>query len=126
MKHVSVIDSSARKYQARAERLIRWLLVQTGNTGKLVECQLVGNVELPKNVLAFPADPTFPRPDLSAPSLGELYLNPAYIEEHGENFDYMLVHGFLHLLGYDHMKKSDRILMEKKERELLRQKTKSA
>lgn len=119
MKHVCVVDPAARKYQARAERLISWLLATTGNTGKIVECQLVGNAELPKNVLAFPADANFPRPDLTAPSLGELCLNPSYIEEHNENFEYMLVHGFLHLLGYDHMKKSDRILMEKEEQKLL-------
>jgi rRNA maturation RNase YbeY len=30
------------------------------------------------------------------------------------------VHGMLHLVGYDHIKKSDRISMEKKERELLK------
>ncbi len=81
---------------------------------------IVGDALMPKNVLAFPAPPSFPRPDLKQPPLGEIYLNPNYIVGHNEDFEYMLIHGFLHLLGYDHIKKSDRMVMEPKEQALLR------
>lgn len=83
------------------------------------EVYLVDNDFMEKNVLAFPAPKRFPRPDIKAKPLGEIYLNPDYIKKHRENLAYMLIHGLLHLLGYDHKKKSDIIKMEKKESELL-------
>lgn len=52
-------------------------------------------------------------------SVGEVYLDPIYIEKHKEDLDLMLVHGVLHILGYDHERKSDRIKMERKEKALL-------
>jgi len=102
-----------------------------------------------KNVLAFPAPKGFPRPDIKGKHLGEIYLNPDYIAKErleivpplagsrlpklssldgGRNLKleipaklaYMLIHGFLHLLGYDHKKKSDTIIMQKKELLLMR------
>ncbi|MDP3901847.1 MAG: rRNA maturation RNase YbeY [bacterium] len=73
------------------------------------------------NVLSFPFPKHFPRPDLTrGESLGEIYLNPNYIKSQREDVYYMLIHGFLHLLGYDHKKNSDRIEMEKKEKELFK------
>lgn len=83
---------------------------------------LVGARFMNKNVLSFPAPKGFPRPDVKKGSkaLGEIYLNPEYIEKNGENLVFMLIHGFLHLLGYDHKRKNDRIIMEKKEQQLLK------
>jgi probable rRNA maturation factor len=57
------------------------------------------------DVLSFTADP-----DLDPDSLGELIICPQVISrqarEHGllvrEELGYMVLHGFLHLLGYDH------------------------
>ena len=69
----------------------------------------------PANVLSFMAPKNFP-----GNKLGEVYLDPIYIERHREDLNLMLVHGVLHILGYDHEKKSDRIKMEKKEAKLLR------
>ncbi|MCD6107001.1 MAG: rRNA maturation RNase YbeY [Caldisericaceae bacterium] len=46
------------------------------------------------------------------------------INKYGNNFvDYvtfLLIHGFLHLLGYDHIGKEDQLLMEKKEEEIFK------
>jgi len=66
------------------------------------------------NVLSFPSPLGFP-----INTLGEVYLDPRYIEKHKEDMALMLVHGVLHILGYDHERKSDRISMEKKEAALL-------
>ena len=105
-----------------------------------VEIYLVGDSFMKKNVLSFPAPKNFPRPDIGKKykHLGEIYLNPDYIRKEGSNFEfrlpagqagisdfpaklsYMLIHGFLHLLGYDHVNKNDRIIMEKKENQLLK------
>jgi rRNA maturation RNase YbeY len=117
---VSVLDKKSTSYKARALKTARWLMKTLAKGGFSLEIFIVGNDQLPKNVLAYPALLDFPRPDLTAPPLGEIYLNPEYITEHGEDFEYMLIHGFLHLLGYDHITKSDRMKMEKQERTLLR------
>ncbi len=66
------------------------------------------------NVLSFTAPLHFP-----TDSLGEIYLDPKYIEKKNENLPFMLLHGVLHILGYDHERKSDRIRMERKEASLL-------
>ena len=50
---------------------------------------------------------------------GEVYLNPLFIKKNRQDLDLMLVHGVLHILGYDHAKKNDRIKMDKEEQRLL-------
>ncbi|MBI2025107.1 MAG: rRNA maturation RNase YbeY [Candidatus Harrisonbacteria bacterium] len=85
-----------------------------------LEIFLVDDSFMNKNVLAFPAPKEFPRPDIKGKWLGEIYLNPHYIKKHDEDPTYMLIHGFLHLLGYDHLKKNDRIRMQKEENRLLK------
>ncbi|MBI3045923.1 MAG: rRNA maturation RNase YbeY [Candidatus Harrisonbacteria bacterium] len=66
------------------------------------------------NVLSFQKPKGFP-----GTKLGEVYLDTWYIRKHKESLELMLAHGVLHILGYDHEKRSDRIKMEKKERQLL-------
>src|SRR3989344_8708624 len=66
------------------------------------------------NVLSFLKPKNFP-----GTKLGEVYLDPIYIAAHKEDLGYMLIHGILHVLGYDHVRKGDRIKMENKERKLL-------
>lgn len=92
-----------------------------GKAHLTLELFIVGNDTMQKNVLSFPAQNDFPRPDLPAPALGEVHLNPSYIEEHDEDLLLMLVHGILHCLAYDHEDEHDRINMEAKEQELLSQ-----
>lgn len=46
-------------------------------------------------------------------------------KEYGHSFErelsYMLVHGFYHLMGYDHIQESDKIIMRPKEEKVLEQ-----
>lgn len=108
------------RYASRARAMLRFLgtLVKKKSA---VLVHLVDDSVMKKNVLSYEAPEHFPRPDVRGKALGEIYLNPKYISEHGEDFDLMLVHGFLHLLGYDHKRKSDRMKMEKREDGLLAQ-----
>lgn len=54
---------------------------------------------------------------------GEVYISYGQAKSQAESYDATVTdeiirlccHGFLHLLGYDHMKKSDNVLMKKKE-----------
>ncbi len=45
-------------------------------------------------------------------------------EEYGHSFErelsYMIVHGFYHLMGYDHIKEEDKVQMRKKEKTVLK------
>lgn len=87
-----------------------------------VEVYLVNDNLMEKNVLAFPAPKDFPRPDIkNFQNLGEIYLNPGYIKERQEDFSYLLIHGFLHLLGYDHKIKEEADKMMAEEKKLLSQ-----
>lgn len=78
----------------------------------------------PTNVLSFPAD--LPEA-LGLPLLGDLVLCAPVIEreaqEQGKTRDahwaHMLVHGTLHLLGYDHIEDNDAEVMEALETQLI-------
>lgn len=111
---------SSEKLKPTIRMVAGFLAKQLKQEKAYLEVYLVGKEFMYKNVLAFPAPKGFPRPDIKLKPLGEIYLNPQYIKENGEDLTFMFIHGFLHLLGYDHKKESDRISMESKEKELLK------
>lgn len=51
--------------------------------------------------------------------LNEIYLAPDYIRTQKEDLNFLLIHGLLHLLGYNHKKKNDMIKMEKEEQKII-------
>ncbi|GIX22331.1 MAG: hypothetical protein KatS3mg121_1114 [Gammaproteobacteria bacterium] len=78
----------------------------------------------PTNVLAFGLDP----PDaLGLPRMGDLVICvPVVLREAAEqgksaeaHFAHMVVHGLLHLQGYDHIEEAERLEMEALERHIL-------
>ena len=84
----------------------------------------------PTNVLSFPAGAPLaagPLDGEAAPLLGDLALcsqvildeSRAYGLAFEDRYAQMLVHGLLHLLGYDHMEAAERQAMERQERRLL-------
>lgn len=125
MIEITVVSADAGSNKPAVESASEIIAEHLKIADKHVEIFLVGDAQMQKNVLAFPAQEEFPRPDLENPSLGEIHLNPTYIKRHNEDLMLMLAHGFLHLLGYDHESHHDRIRMEQKERELLRHIAKS-
>ncbi len=77
------------------------------------------------NVLAFPEPIAFPHPEMPKGKnakryLGEIYLNADILRESPGRAAPLLLHGVLHLLGYDHKKDSDAEKMEKLEKKVLR------
>lgn len=80
--------------------------------------------DAPTNVLSFPAD--LP-PELNIPLLGDLVIcvpvvNREATEQHkaqSAHWAHMVIHGCLHLLGYDHLEDEEAEVMESLERELL-------
>lgn len=80
----------------------------------------------PTNVLAFPADiPDYI--DLDYPFLGDIIVCPMVLEEECKelgitqeaHWAHILIHGVLHLLGYDHIDDHDAIKMQSMEIKLL-------
>ena len=72
------------------------------------------------NVLAFPEPVHFPHPETKKRYLGEIYLNRDILKRSPERARALLLHGVLHLLGYDHIKKADMVEMEALEARLLK------
>ena len=78
----------------------------------------------PTNVLSFPAN--LP-PELKLPLLGDLVICADVVAEEAQqqgknlkaHWAHMLVHGTLHLLGYDHVEEADALTMEQLETEII-------
>ncbi len=81
-------------------------------------------VDAPTNVLSFPAH----RAGDSPPFIGDIVFAYQTIaaearaerKPFAHHFAHLAVHGFLHLLGYDHVRKKDAEAMEATERDILR------
>lgn len=80
----------------------------------------------PTNVLAFPA--SLPENiELDFPLLGDVIICPQVLHEESQSLDkplqehwaHIIIHGILHLLGYDHIKESDAEKMQAIEIKLL-------
>jgi len=117
LKLVISLDEKFFKEEDQVKKVLNKLDEILSLKNKYVEVYLLKD---DFNVHSFEAPKDFPRPDIKPyENLGEIYLCPEHIKKKKEDLTLMLVHGMLHLLGYDHKKKSDRIKMEKKEEELL-------
>jgi probable rRNA maturation factor len=79
----------------------------------------------PTDVLAFPMDDQVP--DEEPYILGDIVICPDVAREQAmsagrkvsEEVDLLLIHGFLHLMGYDHVKPQDARAMRHRERKIL-------
>ncbi len=80
--------------------------------------------DLPTNVLSFPAD----LPDyIDLPLLGDLVICASVVETQAQqqnktsqaHWAHMVIHGTLHLLGYDHINDDDASIMEQLEIDIL-------
>lgn len=109
---------------SKAEKIL--LLLKRDRMG--LEIYLVGSARIRKlnrqhkgkdavtNVLAYGAPKNFPR--ISPRFLGEIYLCPPYIRKRREDIQSLLAHGILHLIGFNHASRGDRIIMKKTEEKL--------
>ena len=92
------------------------------------------NVDKPTDVLSFPMfekeeiDKKIEEKDFEYEDiLGDIVISIEQVqnqaEEYGHGFErefaYMIVHGFYHLMGYDHMVEEDKAIMRQKEENIL-------
>ena len=87
------------------------------------------NKNAPTNVLSFRADwPESLRANLTSEPIGDIVICPVAVESEAReqlktvegHWTHMLVHGFYHLIGYDHMTEIERATMEALEIECLK------
>lgn len=122
--------AAGKNIESRIEKSAKEILSLLGLEGREVEIFLVSDETMhelnlnyrkkdkPTTVLSFEA-PEIPHPETKYRPLGEIYLAPNYISAHNEDIRRLLVHGILHLIGYDHLGKTDTARMESKEDEIL-------
>lgn len=89
-------------------------------------------IDRPTDVLSFALDEGEEEPEVDDDEiehlLGDVIISaPTAVrqgEEYGHGLEremtYLAVHGMLHLLGYDHMEEEDKLIMRKREEEVLR------
>ena len=79
----------------------------------------------PTNILSFPFEPP---PEVSSPLLGDLVICAALVNQQAKqqaktrlaHWAHLVIHGCLHLVGYDHIHDKDAIKMERLEIQLLK------
>ena len=116
-----------KKIKALADTILKKMHVR----GATLDIFLLGNKEMTAlkarfikkktepNVLSFPEPAKFPHPEMKKRYLGEIYLNRDILKKSPERAKVLLLHGVLHLLGYDHKKRSDIVEMESLEKKML-------
>jgi probable rRNA maturation factor len=89
--------------------------------------QLYRHKNRPTNILSFPFDPEMAPPKAKIPYIGDIAIcaevvNGEAITQHKEieaHWTHIVVHGVLHLLGYDHEAKREAVVMEALEKKIL-------
>ncbi|MDP1689160.1 MAG: rRNA maturation RNase YbeY [bacterium] len=133
MNKVSVtsVGKSYKKLEPQMASVLKKLISLTKKGDFFTSLYLVDNRTMRKlnrdyrkkdkvtNVLSFVPPKGFIMPSNVPKTLGEIYLAPDYIRIHNEDIVYLLIHGFLHLLGFEHERKNDTIRMQKMEKHLL-------
>jgi probable rRNA maturation factor len=128
--------------EKKLQALARKMLMKHGVRGATLDIFLLPHGEIKAlkakfmkkktepNVLSFPEPDFFPHPERRRIAkggsqkanryLGEIYLNSDILAKSPGRAVPLLLHGILHLLGYDHMKKSDASRMETLEKKILK------
>ena len=98
------------------------------------EIQKINNefrkINKPTDVLSFPMfekDEIYSKPEEIRETLGDIVISIERVEEqakeYGHSFErelsYMVVHGFYHLMGYDHIEQEEKKIMREKEENVL-------
>ena len=122
---VRALEATGREFLPGAEVSVR--VVDTGEIRALNRDYR--QLDRPTNVLSFPADPVVGLPPDEDRAIGDIVVCADVVQneaaEQGkaaaDHWAHMLVHGALHLVGYDHAVDTDAAEMERLEKHILRQ-----
>lgn len=113
-------DKALEPYREHAELTIR---IADETESQELNSQYRGK-DKPTNVLSFPFDAP---PGIELPLVGDLIICPQVVHKESieqektfhDHFAHMVIHGCLHLLGFDHINEQDAVEMESIEKALL-------
>ncbi|SQI41645.1 Probable rRNA maturation factor YbeY [Leminorella richardii] len=116
------LDAAVLPFQADAEVTVRLVDIEESHTLN----HTYRGMDKPTNVLSFPFEAP---PGLEMPLLGDLVICRQVVEKEAEeqnkilaaHWAHMVVHGSLHLLGYDHINDDDAQEMESLETEIMQE-----
>lgn len=108
----------AGRYGKKAHKIDIFLLSDAEM--KRIKKRFLPREKGPANVLSFGEPKDWPRAKGEPEGLGEVYLNLDLTGGKLDKLTPLFLHGVLHLLGYDHKKKNDRIRMEKLEKTIIK------
>jgi probable rRNA maturation factor len=118
------VEAALSTEKSAAEVSIR--IVDEDESAELNQCYR--NKQGPTNVLSFPAElPAFLQETLELPLLGDLVICAPVVQREAReqnktleaHWAHMLIHGSLHLIGYDHIDDQDAEKMERLETTIL-------
>ena len=129
-KHIKyIINECFKQENINAKNLyINVLLTTPQNIREINKQQR--NIDKETDVLSFPMfeqEEILQLPDGQFDVLGDIVISIEKVkeqaQEYGHSFErelsYMVVHGFYHLMGYDHMVEEDKVKMREKEENIL-------
>lgn len=84
-------------------------------------------IDRPTDVISFALEDNKDFPSLDYRILGDIYISIDKVYEQSKEYNhsikrelyFLIIHGFLHLLGYDHMEKEDEKIMFSKQEDIL-------
>ena len=126
---VTTLDKNFQRYELKVKKLALQILKILRKKAVTLEIFLTSPKELrrfnkkyrgknkPANVLSIEEPEKFFYPDHQK-RIGEIFLNIEVVSDK-ERLALFLVHGILHLFGYEHKTKNGRIKMERMEQKLL-------
>lgn len=125
------LDKKSRKFEKPLKSAALKILKILKKNGVEAEIYLIGDRQMRflnkkfrgkdkiTTVLSFEEPRNFIYPKSEYRRIGEIYLNMSKIKNQKLKV-YLLIHGLLHLFGYDHKRKNDRIKMEKTEQSIIK------
>ena len=121
-----LISATEKKLEITQEYCVSVIFVDSKEIQKIN--QQFRNLDQPTDVISFAVldSETIDLPEIEV-ELGDIFINTEYAQKQAEEYGHSLereygflfVHGLLHLLGYDHLKKTEEIEMFRLQDEIL-------
>ena len=120
----NIIKNFPQKYRFKKKKVLLSLLLSSNYKIKILNKKF-RNKNKPTDVLSFPINKSFSKNQIY---LGDIIIsynymnksNSSNISNFKENVVKIFIHGFLHLLDFDHIKKKDYIKMLNEEQKIFR------
>lgn len=118
------VSSTALEHEQGGNEVETTIVLTGDETLKTLNAQHLG-IDAPTDVLSFPADEF--DPDQQMPYIGDVIISVPQAKQQAKaaghplenEISLLIVHGILHLLGYDHDSEERKALMWKKQAEIL-------